>query len=254
MEKFCSNCGKLLDKDAKFCGACGKSLKRNSVDVVMNTIDSNVEKLEKNSAEVIKNKVIPTLDKVGAKIHEDFWEPKLNSEEQVFIEDKGFIDSFFKKDGRLNRKPYIFRLVTIHLSRFVFMLTLWYLLSDDYGNVSSPIEWLLIALAMCFVYSNYCINVRRQQDLATFDEDVEANSEDNDKDDKFFLSKAIVFLEFMALLSVFNDGHTLRGTTKLYKDLEPLFIIGAYFFLLYLSTKRGTKGRNQYGPDPLEHK
>lgn len=117
MAKFCSNCGKPINESDKHCSACGTKV---------NGVSSQ------DIATFVGEKVVG----LGDKIVTDFIEPQEATVGVEVRKDQGFIDYFFRKDGRLNRKPYIIRLLAIEITKFIALFILWYLLSDIYGNLS----------------------------------------------------------------------------------------------------------------------
>lgn len=258
MANFCSNCGEKLKEGAKFCSGCGKFI---SDGVEKSVTENTDESTTESTRQKIGKKLDEKLDKLGENISNNYWNPKDHFEEGDHVKDQGFLEHFFKKDGRLNRKPFILRLITIEITRFIVMALAFYFLSDNYSNTTDSVSYLLVLIAGIFIYSNYCINVRRQQDILssvvtvqkTSNNKEEKDDNEEEKDDRFFLSKLIAFVDGMSTLLALSN-HRPTGYAAIYAEFEPLIIIAIAIAQLYLVFKKGIDGPNQYGPNPLDFK
>ena len=127
--------------------------------------------------------------------------------------DSGIKENFFRWDGRLNRKRYLKRLLTlmgIGIALYILMV-IFAILSA--GLAAVPDESLVESifgtftlLSLPITVSSYMLMIRRLHDTG--------------------LSGFFVLLSFVPIIS--------------------------FGLLLYLLFKKGTEGDNQYGPDPLD--
>lgn len=251
MANFCPNCGEKLKEGAKFCSGCGKFVDESvGKSVTEDTDNSTTEGIGYKIGKKLDDK----LDKLGDNISTNYLNPKEHFESGDHVKDQGFLEHFFKKDGRLNRKPFIIRLITIEITRFIVLGLALYFLSDNYFNTTDSVSYLLFFIACIFIYSNYCINVRRQQDILSSVVTVQKTADDEEeKDDRFVLSKVIAVVDCMSTLLAFSN-HKPTGYTAIYAMLEPLILIAIIIAQFYLVFKKGVDGPNQYGPNPLDFK
>lgn len=253
MAKFCSNCGNEINDTDKHCSSCGAKVNTITLDSITDFIDEKKDRLEK-------------------RINSDFIEPTMNAELKEHVKDRGITENFFKKDGRLNRKRYIKRYIAINLLRAILVLFLLTVLSDEYGNMSMLNNILLTLVIGVIIYSNFCINLRREQDIAKFEnikmvtETVKTDEGEEEREVEKDTSGVglcflIAIIDFIGIVVNFFDINLAKILVASKKTailipflpiIGPLLVIIVYLYIFYLAYKKGTVGPNQYGPDPLE--
>ena len=142
-------------------------------------------------------------------------------------QNKGFFDTYFAFNGRLNRKAFIIRNIVVMfimlILTFAIILPLYGLEHIDEFNLSVP-YFIILFVGIWFYLAN---TNRRFKDM---------NKSKN----------WIIFVGFLYLVQIPLD------ITKQYTGLY--FVIGCIQLALfiYLCAKKGTVGPNKYGPDPLQ--
>lgn len=76
-----------------------------------------------------------------------------------------FNQLFLNTDGKLNRMSYFKRLLAVALIEILVVIALLVIFSDDYGNIGSGGEFLIMAVTIAFQIPYYCLNVRRLRDI-----------------------------------------------------------------------------------------
>ena len=156
--------------------------------------------------------------------------PKGASTSSAYTEDRTLEEMFLKKDGRLNRLRYLKRMLAVFGARLATIVILWIILSDSWGNVSAGVEGLITIASLAYVYPEYCLTLRRLKDL-------------NIKD----LKMALWFVGIEAMSIIAGTMTVSRRSER-----KMMFLgIAAIIMFIYMVVKQGTKGTNQYGPDPL---
>ncbi|MBS4912976.1 MAG: DUF805 domain-containing protein [Veillonella sp.] len=227
MANFCPNCGNKLNKGAKFCSACGKSLNESAGEILVDNVVEKVSKLN----ETITNK-----------LNESKTFQKDNR-----LKDQSFFDYFFRKDGRLNRQPFNIRLIAIYISRYILVSVMWLILSDSYGELTTMGSIVLFLFACVFIYSNYCINIRREQDLANKTESV-----DGEKNDRTTLSEIIAVFDIIFMVMEFWPDPHPKGKVAFFVEYRHYIALAVMMGQVYFMARKGVNGPNRYGPDPLQ--
>ncbi len=186
MSKFCSKCGTKLEDSDRFCQAC------------------------------------------GTQVQESQQQPSPNQQQNFrpsntdFNLDQTFQDMFFKTHGRLNCLRYFKRSLLLVLAEIFIFIVIGSILDIDFEGSSADV--LSTCIALIALYPEYCLLVRRIEDL------------DRQRSDALVLTVA------GALVALFNvsDFHLMKAIS---------FAYGIY--MLYIMIKDGTHGPNQYGEDPL---
>ncbi len=191
MAKFCPHCGARLNDDDGFCSSCGTKL----------TVSPH------------------TTETIPSQHHT-----------VIYQEDKSLEDMFLRKEGRLNRLRYFKRMLAVLGARIGVVIILWAILSDSWGNTSAGVDALIAIISIGFAYPEYCLTLRRLQDL-------------NEKN-----LKMAFWFAGIDVLTIIMSSVTLsqRAERKM-----MIFGIAYLIFFIYLLVKVGTPGANQYGPDPL---
>ena len=143
------------------------------------------------------------------------------------MRDKGIMENFFRRDGRLNRLRYFKRVLVINLIMIIIFTAIFIFSPGSSLDDISPAEnmWLNIIDLILFV-PWFCLMTRRLHDM---------NKNET-------LAWVVVALEVLTLNSSLSDP--LFAVENI-PDLIQLLIL-FYMFLI-----PGTKGRNKYGADPL---
>ena len=130
-------------------------------------------------------------------------------------------------DGRINRKPYWIGILVL--------LAIGLPLQAIGFRVGG--EALAIILGLLFLYPSFAINVKRAHDRNR---------------PTWLIAVFFAVLIAVNVLQLLGLGQTADGPTTLYLAIAiPWFILALYLFV-ELACLRGTRGANQYGPDPLE--
>ena len=158
------------------------------------------------------------------------------------VKDKGFVENFLKRDGRLNRWRYFKRLLALFLiSELVLIVAgtivmiIFYVLMPDASFWNNDAELknyaIIFAQGVCFLMTPayFCLMVRRLHDL----------------------NKGEVIAYWLTAVSCANILGLDLGQRE-DSILETILQIINLGFTIYLLFFRGTKGNNQYGSDPLE--
>lgn len=158
------------------------------------------------------------------------------------VKDKGFVENFLKRDGRLNRWRYFKRLLALFLiSELVLIVAgtivmiIFYVLMPDASFWNNDAELknyaIIFAQGVCFLMmpAYFCLMVRRLHDL----------------------NKGEAIAYWLTAVSCANILGLDLGQREdsILESILQLINLG---FTIYLLFFRGTKGNNQYGSDPLE--
>ena len=144
-----------------------------------------------------------------------------NSESTI----KKFFDTYFTFNGRLNRKPFIMRILASILITIILFLTIILVFYGDLTlenvdeyNLSIP-YFIILFVNTWFFYANAN---RRFQDM--------------NKDKKWTIFAFLIYLP-----SLFLDF------TKQYPELSFVISCISFAIFIYLCVKKGTFGPNKYG-------
>ena len=195
MTKYCTKCGTEIKDNASFCSECGTKLSEQPAGTQVLS-----EKKEYNVFSGNRHGLDQTLSEL-----------------------------FLKKEGRLNRLRYFKRMLLVNGARGIVWLFLFFLVADEFGNMSTVENVVTTVIPLIFLIPEYCLTIRRLQDL--------------DMD----LSWAKWFVVTDALLSLVTCFDPSKAG-----EIKWLFLDLVYLGLwLYLTLKKGTDGSNRYGTDPL---
>lgn len=157
--------------------------------------------------------------------------------ESISLPDRGIRQMFFSTGGRLNRLRYFKRQLVLGLSAGLFLGVAGLLLPAPLGRVAEQ----GVPLFVC--WPAYCLAVRRLHDMGREEG----------------LAKAMIGCNLLAILAgIFFDMEHVMLTGPSDPATSGIFYgYGALSLLtlalgLFLLFKRGERGRNQYGADPLE--
>lgn len=258
--KFCTKCGaKIFDEDAIFCSNCGvKLVKENSqpaepektepkksVQEIMlaakktaenNAIQSEYEK--KKAA--IKAQAEYEQKKSAIKTQSEISPPIKNYNPQpVHVTDDTFHDIFFKKEGRLNRKRFIKRIlledILMVLVAMIFFVALEETRGEYFAAGIAGIIVLVIDTVLC-----YNLIIRRCHDLSSKSYWAKKIADDDEIMAKFYAAFNVLII--FGVIYVLMSG----------KDISAMkFTNYAGAWILYLWIAKGEIGANKFGADPL---
>ena len=201
MAKFCSQCGKPLSPDAKFCPECGAK--------VNSTVNLSKENPTDNST---AERYMPTDVPVNR-----------------HVPDKGFVENFFRRDGRLNRWRYFKRVILLSVIQTIFMIIIFVLNVNVLGHLTQTGNILFKLVMAAAQVSFFCLMTRRLHDM--------------NKSDKI----AYVAVALNSMVIVLSDNTGLNEPSGAEMILTLISSIIGLCVLLW----PGTRGDNQYGADPL---
>ena len=162
------------------------------------------EKLEQNNA-------VPSADDLTSQ-----------SSQNGYIEDKTIQDMFLKTTGRLNRLRYFKRCLAIMSIAFVAII---------FGAVSLnqyDFNTFMKIISILFMPFNYCLNVRRLQDMNC--------------DNKLAIASLVI--QGIQISEIDTIAYT-------YSLISSVAVVISMIIGMFLLFKDGTHGVNDYGPDPL---
>lgn len=231
---FCQNCGTKLNDGAVFCVKCGAKLMQ--IEATASTEEPAKVNISKETAANVARATTETTTQATE-----------TSEHAHYVPDKG-LDQFFKTSGRLNRLRFFYRVFALGITCLIASLLISLTISDamriDMFVTFTNVGYFLSLLNL---WPIYCLCIRRLQDMG------------KGKD------LAVVYVVAGAIsniTSVMINIPVLTGNPGSLSPFEALLLAGiwliagivAFFVGLYLLFKEGTKGENQYGPDPIEGK
>ena len=140
MSKFCSQCGAAISETAKFCPSCGAV-----IDSVASSQNTSMHSENSSTSE---------------SIHETATTPKYEVAQtgsidgNGYIKDKGIKELFFKKKGRLNRKRYILRCLTLSLIFFIALLLITtnvqgLMITGNLLFIGTLIPYIMLSIRRC---------------------------------------------------------------------------------------------------------
>ena len=202
MAKFCSQCGKPLSPDAKFCSECGEK--------VNSTVNLSKENPADNST---AERSMPTN----------------TFESNRRVPDNGFVENFFRRDGRLNRWRYFKRVILLSVIQTVIMIIIFVLNVNVLGHLTQTGNILFKLVMAVAQVSFFCLMTRRLHDM--------------DKSEKI----AYVAVALNSMVIVLSDNTGLNEPS----GAEIIFTLISSIIGLCVLLWPGTRGYNQYGADPL---
>lgn len=156
--------------------------------------------------------------------------------EEKYVPDDDIQKTFFSMKGRLNRWRYFKRTIVLGIIS-TFLITILEAILYD-GEIPELI------LMLAFLYPQYCLDVRRLMDLG--------------KKNTWAQNKLVadiymtIFVYFFGAESIL-PGQGASGDTRLIAMLWIALLV-SIVISLNLLFREGSKGRNAYGPDPIEGK
>ena len=136
-------------------------------------------------------------------------------------------DMFFKMNGRLNRLPYFKRILVLFLVELVLYILGSVVLLEPWEESNSTRDGFKTVCGLIALYPELCLNVRRLQDL------------DKGKDWAYWIA---------GVGAIASMSSNFFDTTK-----GAVLAVVYLGITVYLMLAEGTKGENQYGPDPLDN-
>lgn len=144
------------------------------------------------------------------------------SEETIF-------EQFLNQEGRLNRWRYFKRIFVLGLVEVVINAVMGIFLMNEGKVPTTPSHFAYIVVGLIFLYPQFCLVLRRVKDM----------------DKPLWLAKLSVVFSGVCIVC-FNYDVTLAAS-----PLGQGLAIASGVLGLYILFAKGTKGDNQYGPDPL---
>ena len=142
-------------------------------------------------------------------------------------------DKFFNLDGRLNRKPFIIRLLGLYIVTNVLALFFASLLGGLFGS-EVVMSGTLIGVYIIGAAAISTLIARRLHDIGY---------------SSALAAIYFVYTATMPFASQYLVENDLTGT--LFGKAYQIFFIGVLLFVVCLMLLKGVKGDNRYGKDPL---
>jgi uncharacterized membrane protein YhaH (DUF805 family) len=134
---------------------------------------------------------------------------------------------FLRFDGRISRKPYWIAFCSLTVASLGSLFVFYYLGQDRLSNITD----------LALLYPEFAVLTKRAHDRETP------------------IWIVIAYLALSALLSVISflgfDGPFNNPSTLYWIVVVPMWIAATYL-IIDLGFRRGTRGPNGFGPDPLE--
>jgi len=134
---------------------------------------------------------------------------------------------FTSLEGRINRKPYWIAAIVI--------LVIGVPLQILGILIGGPLLGMLISLI--FLFPSYAINVKRGHDRNR---------------PTWMVTALFALLLLIVLMQITGLDMQAGQPTTAFMAVGALFLIGAIVLFIDFALLRGTRGPNDYGPDPLE--
>ena len=153
-----------------------------------------------------------------------------SNQDDKYIPDNGMVQMFLTREGRLNRARYLKRTIVL----IIISCVIGNLLGLNMFEYIGP--YLVVSLLLAF--PQYCLDVRRLKDL---------------NKDSMLANIRLGISLLAAIILYFIDFETMIEYGWYDSNLNYLMVIYLINLVitLYLLFADGTKGRNDYGPDPL---
>lgn len=145
-----------------------------------------------------------------------------------YQEESTFQEMFLKRTGRLNRLRYFKRSLVIGIINIVLVIIGGAIFLKPWELTNSTYEGFTILCGLVALYPEFCLNSRRLEDL--------------DKPPQM-----AYWLAGVGAIAVISSTSFESGKGAI---LGLIYLVAA----LYLLFAEGTRGDNQYGPDPLGRK
>ena len=154
------------------------------------------------------------------------------------VKDKGFVENFLKREGRLNRWRYFKRMFALLIISEVIIIVVSMIAALSMPTVIFSSDTSLfdnltvnVAKVVCFLLTPayFCLMVRRLHDL-------------NKSEVIAYVAVAVICVNILSLDLEQEEDSILEIALQWLN----------FAFTLYLLFFPGTKGNNKYGSDPLE--
>ena len=143
--------------------------------------------------------------------------------------DKGIVENFFRRDGRLNRWRYFKRVMVIGVVMMIITMVIFLKDMNALGLLSPTGDIVFKAVTLAMIVPIFCLMVRRLHDIG--------------HDEKL----AYLYVAISVSSAILIDNTTPTGL------LIPQLALGlaGSVISLYCLFRPGTRGYNKYGADPL---
>lgn len=145
-----------------------------------------------------------------------------------YVEETTISEMFFKLHGRLNRLRYFKRKIVLGVLVYVLIYLGYRVLGYEYGQENFHASAYNTIVSLLFVVPNYCLNVRRLQDM---------------NKGKFLAVIYAIITSVMAFLDFTGINYMLYFSLIL---VTAVFFIGGYMLI-----SPGTNGNNRFGASPV---
>lgn len=146
------------------------------------------------------------------------------------VKDKGFVENFLKRDGRLNRWRYFKRSMLI---AFITLIILFGIIIVDINVLGQLSSFRNISIKILFIVIQipiFCLTVRRLHDMNKGE----------------MLAYIYITIELLTLIFMGNDFLVTEPSL-----LEDILDVVSFLIALHVCLCPGTRGKNKYGEDPL---
>ncbi|MBE8954100.1 MAG: DUF805 domain-containing protein [Quinella sp. 2Q5] len=147
------------------------------------------------------------------------------------VPDRGLVENFLKRDGRLNRWRYFKRMFMLAVAEMLILVVVLSIDLAGHNEISSLGVVVTRAISLAGLVPCLCLSMRRLHDM--------------DKDERL----AYVQFVISSLLTLSVDLHLPEAEPSF---LETTLSIVNTVITVYIMLCPGTKGDNPHGPDPLE--
>lgn len=145
--------------------------------------------------------------------------------------DRGIVENFFRRDGRLNRMRYFKRNVVLFVVELIILTVITTLGTNDLDEFSQGSLILFKVVSIAVMIPFCCLMIRRLHDLN--------------------MNETLAYVFFaLIVVSILMDGKDMLKTEPTL--LEDALNTVNFIISLYVLFWPGTNGDNRYGSDPLK--
>ena len=145
--------------------------------------------------------------------------------------DRGIVENFFRRDGRLNRLRYFKRNVVLFVVELIILTVITTAGTDDLDEFSQGSLILFKVVSIAVMIPFCCLMIRRLHDLN--------------------MNETLAYVFFaLIVVSILMDGKDMLKTEPTL--LEDALNTVNFVISLYVLFWPGTNGDNRYGSDPLK--
>ena len=141
-------------------------------------------------------------------------------------------EMFFQSSGRLNRLRYFKRSFALGVVEGILCIAVFIVFGDEWGMLTKTGEAITMVISIAFLVPYYFLMVRRLHDI--------------DKDEKLAYFCAAISLIYMHIANTDSDFDLYNLSSQ-----YIIILLIDCCVNLYILFAPGTRGDNQYGPDPL---